>query len=120
MLTKEQEVNHVWIARAMGYIATATFLVAILMLCESEFFLIQKLWIKADASFNLFSAITIPFVVFVPGLCSMSLSLTIRRLGKNGSLGPVIIAQLRFSLALLLMMAYSAIMLLVSQSVDFR
>jgi hypothetical protein len=120
MLTKEPELAETSVARFMRYIGTAIVLIAILMMCESEFFLIQKLWYKAGASFDLLGAVSIPFVALVPGLCGFSLFFVIGRLGKNGKISSAIASQLKFNLALLMMMTYSAITQLASLSTGFR
>jgi hypothetical protein len=116
MLTKEQELAQERVARDMRPLDTAILVIAMLMMCESELEVIRKLWFRAGASFDAIGAFSIPVAILIPGLFGISISLVIRGLGKKGEINPATVARLRFSLAMLLMMTYLAIMMLASMS----
>jgi len=61
------------------------------------------------------NAFFLPFVVLFPGIIGYSFQFAITRLGKKDQIGPSALAWLNYSLGLLLMVTYIAIMIVTSQ-----
>jgi hypothetical protein len=97
------------------YRSFASFLVTLLLLCETEFHLIHAFWFMRTASSDPMNAFCLPLMVLLPGGVGFVFRSAIARRGKKDEIGPSALAWLNTSLELLLMETYIVIMIVTSQ-----
>jgi len=116
MLTKEQEPTEPWGERTdtlvpRNLIGSPFFFVfALLFMCISEGLVVHGLWFSANPHFSVLKRLKLPLVVMMPGLMGFVLFGYVAKMSKVGQVSLSAAAQLKFSLGMMLMIVYLAIL----------
>lgn len=91
-------------------ISNIFFVMAAVFMCLAEMQGIRSLWLRHAMASDSLAKFSIPFVIFVPGFLGLAMRVTIGKMEKEGKISLPAAPKLEFSLGILMMITYVAIL----------